>query len=368
MIHALSALARPLLLALEPETAHRLAIEALLRLPLPRPRADDPLLAVDAFGLRFPNPVGMAAGFDKNAEVADAVLRLGFGFAEVGSVTPKPQPGNPPPRLFRFADAGAVINRFGFNSAGHAYAHRRLAERRMPGGIVGVNLGANKDAADRSADFVSGIATFADVASYFVVNVSSPNTPGLRDLQQHDALDDLVARALEARDRAAVGRHPVPVLLKIAPDLTQGELDSIIRVARARHVDGMIVSNTTVSRPADFAQRAQGGEAGGLSGRPLFAKATQMLAQTYQRVEGQFPLVGVGGIEDAETAYAKIEAGASLVQLYTALVFKGLGLVDDIKRGLVTRLRREGYNALSEAVGSEAGAWACGKVEATSAR
>jgi dihydroorotate dehydrogenase len=364
MIHALSALARPLLLALEPETAHRLVIEALQRLPLPKSGPDDPLLAVEAFGLRFPNPLGMAAGFDKNAEVADAVLRLGFGFTEIGSVTPKPQPGNPPPRLFRFAEDCAVINRFGFNSAGHAYAHRRLAAQRRHGGIVGVNLGSNKEAADRIADFVAGIEAFADVASYFVVNVSSPNTPGLRDLQQRNALDELVARVLEARERAAA----VPVLLKIAPDLTQVELDGIIRVARERRVDGMIVSNTTVSRPPAFAQRVRGREAGGLSGRPLFATATQMLAQTFQRVEGQFPLVGVGGVEDAATAYAKIEAGASLVQLYTALVFKGLGLVDDIKRGLVARLRRDGYTALSEAVGKEASAWACGNVVATSAR
>lgn len=359
----LERLVLPALRRLDAERAHRLALTAIGWGLTGRAAADDPRLATRLAGLSLANPIGLAAGFDKDATALSGLARVGFGFLEAGTVTPLAQAGNPRPRLFRLPEDAAVINRMGFNNAGIEpfSRHFRAVRAALP---VGVNIGLNKQGSDPERDYPALVRAVADRAAYVAINVSSPNTPGLRDLQQRNALDELVARVLEARERAAA----VPVLLKIAPDLTQVELDGIIRVARERRVDGMIVSNTTVSRPPAFAQRVRGREAGGLSGRPLFATATQMLAQTFQRVEGQFPLVGVGGVEDAATAYAKIEAGASLVQLYTALVFKGLGLVDDIKRGLVARLRRDGYTALSEAVGKEASAWACGNVVATSAR
>lgn len=329
-------LARPLLHLLDAETAHRATIAALKALPLPAPAPDDPRLAVSAFGLRFPNPVGLAAGFDKNAEVADAMLGLGFGFVEVGTLTPRAQPGNARPRAFRLVEDRAVVNRYGFNNDGHAPAHARLAARQRTG-VVGVNIGANKDASDRVADYVAGVAAFADVADYFTINVSSPNTPGLRDLQEPAALSELLARVIAARDAASVKR---PVLLKIAPDLTPAQLDGIVRVARARGVDGMVVSNTTISRPPTLrSPRARA--SGGLSGAPLFDLSTQMLARTFVRVEGQFPLIGVGGIDSPERALAKIEAGATLIQLYSALVYDGPGLVARIKSGLVAALANE---------------------------
>ena len=329
---ALWPLARPLLHALDPERAHDLTLRALAALPLAAPAPDDPRLAVDAFGLHFRNPVGLAAGFDKDGAIAHKAHALGFGFVEVGTLTPRPQPGNSRPRLFRLPDEKAVINRFGFNNRGHSFAHANL---RKGGAVLGINVGANRDADDRVADYVAGIRAFADVADYLTINVSSPNTPGLRDLQKPEALDDLLARVLDARDTAA-GRKPV--LLKIAPDLSLAELDDIVGVARARGIDGMIVSNTTISRPAAVAGHRHGGEAGGLSGRPLFALSTRMLAATFLRVERQFPLIGVGGVDSAEAAWTKIEAGASLVQLYSALVFSGPGTVDGIKQGLVRRL------------------------------
>lgn len=343
MIHALSALARPLLLALEPETAHRLVIEALQRLPLPKSGPDDPLLAVEAFGLRFPNPLGMAAGFDKNAEVADAVLRLGFGFTEIGSVTPKPQPGNPPPRLFRFAEDCAVINRFGFNSAGHAYAHRRLAAQRRHGGIVGVNLGSNKEAADRIADFVAGIEAFADVASYFVVNVSSPNTPGLRHLQSKDALDELLGRLAAARS------GPAPIFLKVAPDLDGPEIEAIAAAVARHRFEGIVVSNTTLSRP-DTLKAPEKGEAGGLSGAPLLNLSTQVL-RLFRQAAPRLALIGVGGIASGADAYAKIRAGADAVQLYSALAYEGPDLVRRIKRDLAALLKTDGFASVAEARG-----------------
>jgi dihydroorotate dehydrogenase len=338
----------PLARRLDPELAHRLALRALALLPLPGPAADDPKLAVEALGLRFPNPVGLAAGFDKNAEVPDAALRLGFGFAEVGTLTPRPQAGNPAPRLFRLDADEGLINRLGFNNDGFAAARARIGARARAG-IVGVNIGANRDAADRVADYGAGIDAFAPLASYLVVNVSSPNTPGLRDLQARGALDDLLARAIEVRDRAP-GRKPL--LLKIAPDVSLAELDDIVAVARARRVDGMIVSNTTLTRPPGL-RSAAAGEAGGLSGRPLFALSTRILAETYLRVEGAFPLIGVGGVDSAEAAWTKIRAGASLVQLYTALVHRGFGLVGEIKSGLLDRLRG-GRMSLKGAVGADA--------------
>lgn len=360
MIGGLGRLALPLLFALEPEQAHRASIAALKLAPLPACAPTDPRLAVTAFGCDFPNPLGMAAGFDKGGEVPDRLLRLGFGHVEIGTVTPRPQPGNPLPRLFRLPRDKAVINRLGFNSEGHAAVHRRLAMRRHVG-MVGVNIGANKESADRIADYVAGIAAFADVARYFTINISSPNTPGLRDLQQAAVLDDLVARVLDARDKYNERHGRKPVLLKIAPDLELAELDDIVRICRARRVDGMIVANTTLERPAGLADKAVAAEAGGLSGRPLFPLATQMLAATYLRVERQFPLVGVGGIDGPETTFAKIEAGATLVQLYSSLVFEGPGLVGAILRGLATRLTAKGCARIDAVTGTAAADWAAGK-------
>jgi dihydroorotate dehydrogenase len=356
VISLFEALARPLLRLLDPEDAHRLAIHSLKLPPFVKLVADDPRLAVRAFGLNFPNPVGIAAGFDKHAEVPDALLKLGFGFVEVGTVTPRPQAGNPRPRLFRLPQDHGVINRLGFNSQGADAVLRRLAARANKGGIVGVNIGANRDSGDRVADYVRLIETFAPVASYFTVNISSPNTPRLRDLQQATAFDELTARVVEARARVSRQAGPTPVLIKIAPDVSLGELDDIVGIARARRVDGMIVGNTTVARPPRLRDQVRAREPGGLSGRPLFALATRMLAETYVRVEGAFPLIGAGGIDSGETALAKIRAGACLVQLYSALVFHGLRLVASIRSDLSNALRRGGHASIDELVGADAAA------------
>ncbi len=358
MMRVAGRLARPLLFALEPEAAHRASIAALKLAPLPAPPPADPRLAVEAFGLRFPNPVGLAAGYDKGAEVPDALLRLGFGFVEIGTITPLPQPGNPRPRLFRLTGDEAVINRLGFNSEGHAPPHARLLARRGRPGLVGVNVGANKDSSDRAGDYVAGIRAFADVADYFTANISSPNTPGLRDLQRAAALDDLLARVIDARDAAAQTHGRKPVLLKIAPDLDEAGLDDVVRVARARKIDGLIVSNTTLARPETLRQRALAQEAGGLSGRPLFDLSTRVLAQAFVRVETQFPLVGVGGIDGPDAAVAKLEAGATLLQLYSAMVFKGPSLPVDIALGLSDQLARERLANLSTLTGRRAHEWA----------
>jgi dihydroorotate dehydrogenase len=354
VIRAFDTLSLPLLRWLDAEDAHRLAIQGLKLLPPMKPRGDDGKLAVRAFGLNFPNPVGMAAGFDKNGEVPDALLRLGFGFVEIGSVTPKPQDGNPRPRLFRLERDEAVINRMGFNNDGADIVLRRLASRAHHGGIVGVNLGANKDSADRVADYVRLIDTFAPVASYFTVNISSPNTPGLRNLQQASQLDELLAKVIEARDSVREKSGDTPVLLKIAPDLSLAELDDVVHVARSRGVDGMIVSNTTLARPSSLREQARAKEQGGLSGRPLFRLSTRMVAETFVRAEGAFPLIGVGGIDSGGAALTKIRAGASLIQLYSALIYKGLRLVDDIKNDLSSTLLRTGREQLSEIVGADA--------------
>lgn len=354
MIRAFDALSLPVLRWLDPEDAHRLAIQGLRFLPPGKPHADDPKLAVRAFGLNFPNPIGMAAGFDKSAEVPDALLRLGFGFVEIGSVTPKPQSGNPRPRLFRLERDEAVINRMGFNNDGAETALRRLAARAQHGGIVGVNVGASKDSPDRVNDYVKLIETFAPVASYFTVNVSSPNTPGLRNLQEGALLDDLLARVIDARQRVRESAGDTPVLLKIAPDLSLAQLDDVVQVARSRRVDGMIVSNTTIARPSTLREEMRAKEQGGLSGRPLFRLSTRMVAETYVRVEGAFPLIGVGGVDSGGAALTKIRAGASLIQLYSSLVYKGLGIVDEIKRDLASTLLRTGRDSLSEIVGSDA--------------
>ena len=350
---AFGALAMPLLLRLPPETAHRATIAALKFAPiLPKAQASA-RLAVSAFGLAFPNPVGMAAGFDKSAEVPTALLALGFGFVEVGTLTPRPQRGNPSPRLFRLASDGALVNRMGFNNDGYAAARARLAAR-PPAGIVGVNFGPNRDAADRLADFVAGVKAFAPYASYFTVNVSSPNTPGLRDLQQRAAFDELVARVAEARAAASPRR---PLLVKISPDLDLRGLDDVVEVCLARGVDGIIVANTTTARPASLRHRNRA-ETGGLSGRPLFEASTRMLARAYLRCGGALTLIGAGGVESAETALAKIEAGATLVQLYTGLVYRGPGLIGEIFAGLA-RAVAEGAE-LKARVGARAREWATG--------
>lgn len=310
MIGLLESLARPLLRMLDPEDAHRVAVQALKFPPFVKLAADDPRLAVRAFGLNFPNPIGMAAGFDKHAEVPDALLKLGFGFVEVGTVTPLAQVGNARPRLFRLDRDHGVINRLGFNSEGADAVLRRLAGRASEGGIVGINIGANKESPDRIADYVRLIETFAPVVSYFSVNISSPNTPGLRELQQGKMLDNLLERVMDARARMSREAGTTPVLIKIAPDLTLSELDDIVGAARRHRVDGMIIGNTTVTRPPTLREVSTAREAGGLSGRPLFSLATRMLAESYVRVEGAFPLIGVGGIDSGEAAIEKIRAGA----------------------------------------------------------
>jgi len=354
VIGFLDRLARPFLRALEPEDAHRLVVNLLKRAPLPQAPADDPRLAMRVFGLNFPNPIGIAAGFDKDAEVPDALLRLGFGFIEAGTITPRPQPGNPKPRLFRLDADRGVINRLGFNSQGADAALKRLARRANGGGVVGINVGANKESPDRVADYVELIERFAAVASYVTVNISSPNTPGLRNLQQAAVLDDLLARVIDARERVAPNAGPTPVLLKIAPDLSLPDLDDVVGIARSRRVDGMIIGNTTVSRPPSLRETEIAKEAGGLSGRPLLPLANRMLAETYVRVEGVFPLVGAGGIDTGAAALSKIRAGASLIQVYSGLVFAGLGLVADVKRALIAALDRDRAASLADYVGVDA--------------
>jgi dihydroorotate dehydrogenase len=284
------------------------------------------------------------------------LLGLGFGFVEIGTVTPRPQPGNPRPRLFRLDPDQAVINRLGFNSEGADVVLSRLAARAQAGGIVGVNVGANKDSVDRAADYIGLIEQVAPVASYVTLNISSPNTPGLRELQRASAVDDLLARVVEVRDRVAPRAGPTPVLLKIAPDLSLMDLDDIVGVARARKIDGMIVGNTTISRPPTLRDQATAGEAGGLSGRPLYPLATRMLAETYVRVEGAFPLIGVGGIDSGEAALGKMRAGADLIQVYSALVFRGLALLGEIKTALADVLDRGDAEKLSDLVGADAAA------------
>ena len=356
MIGIWDRLARPLLRALDPEDAHSIAVKALKFAPRRRPPVDDARLALRAFGLSFPNPIGIAAGFDKHAEVADALFGLGFGFVEVGTVTPLPQAGNPRPRVFRLDADGGIINRLGFNSEGEAAVLARLAARANHGGVLGVNIGANRDSDDRTRDYVRLMAAVAPVASYVTVNISSPNTAGLRELQRASQLSDLLARLVEARDRVLPRAGPTPVLLKIAPDLSLADLDDVVSVARSRAIDGMIVSNTTVGRPSALRDRATAKEGGGLSGRPLFPLSTRMLAETYVRVESAFPLIGVGGIDSEATALAKIRAGADLIQLYTGLVFRGLGIIAEIKSALVAALGHTETAQLADLVGQDAAA------------
>jgi dihydroorotate dehydrogenase len=336
---------RPLLFALDPEVAHNATLLALRTGLVPAAPADDPILATRLAGLELPNPVGLAAGFDKDVMVPDAMLRLGFGFVECGSVTPLPQDGNPKPRIFRLVEDSAVINRLGFNNRGLEHAVVRLNARQGRPGIVGINLGANKDAEDRTADYVTGVRAAAALASYITVNISSPNTPGLRALQDPAALADLVARVMEAR-----GAIKAPLFVKVAPDLEPRDFDTIARIAIDGGVDGLIVSNTTISRPA--LASAHAGEAGGLSGAPLKPLALVALQNFARAAGGGLPLIAAGGIASGADAYARIRAGASAVQLYSALVYHGPGLVGRIKAELAALLRGDGFGSVAEAVGA----------------
>ncbi len=342
------ALSRPLLHSLDAEQAHRLTIKTLSCLPVAAPSAPHPQLSQKLFGLDFPNPLGLAAGFDKNGEVPDRMLGLGFGFVEVGTVTPHPQEGKPRPRLFRLSEDQAVINRMGFNNEGHGAVLRRLREKGHAG-IVGVNIGANKDSNDRIADYVAGLAVFAELASYFTINISSPNTPGLRGLQSADELQKLLERLNAAR---ASFTKPVPMFLKIAPDLGDEELQDIARCCTDDAVDAVIISNTTLSRPV--LRSSHRNETGGLSGRPLRSLSTQILARFFLASGGKIPLIGVGGIEDAASAFEKILAGASLLQIYSALVYRGPVLIRDVLDGLPKLLAARSFTSLAEARGADA--------------
>jgi dihydroorotate dehydrogenase len=343
---------RPIFRSLDPETAHRAAIWA-LRLGLGGRRAepDDSLLATRVWNIDFPNPIGVAAGFDKDAEVVDAMLDLGFGFTEAGTVTPLPQPGNPRPRLFRLDEDEGVINRLGFNSGGLAPYLDRVARRRRRG-VFGANVGKNRDAADAIVDYEMGIAAVCRHADYLVVNISSPNTPGLRSMQARATIAELIERVLAARGRAGDPARLPPLLAKVGPDLDEVALGDIAEVALATGIDGLIIGNTTVDRPA-WLRSPESREGGGLSGKPLMQPSTECLAAMYRLTGGKLPLVGCGGIASGEDAYAKIRAGASLVQLYSALVFHGPELVTSIKHDLAKRLKGDGFHSVADAVGAD---------------
>lgn len=347
------------LFCLDPETAHGFSIKALKAgLPVATSPHHDSRLRTTVAGVAFDNPLGMAAGYDKNAEVPDALLTLGFGFAEVGTVTPRPQPGNPKPRIFRLAEDGAVINRLGFNNEGHGAAERRLAARAWRAGVVGVNIGANKDSADRIGDYALGVERFAPLASYLTVNISSPNTPGLRDMQARESLAELLARVVVARDSAiSRARHKVPLFLKIAPDLHQADLEDIAAEVLEKRIEGVIVSNTTISRPA-LKSPAHTAETGGLSGRPLFERSTVALARMRKLLGPDVALIGVGGVDSVDTALEKIRAGADLVQLYTGMIYAGPALPGRIGRGFSKYLDRERIASLSEIRDSRVVHWA----------
>lgn len=343
-------LIRPALFTLDPEKAHRLAIKALKMMPVGSPAAPDGALAISLAGMTFPNPVGLAAGFDKDGEVPDALLGQGFGFVEVGSITPLPQEGNPKPRLFRLTEDRAVINRMGFNNGGAAAAEERLRARLGRGGILGINIGANKDSPDRIADYGVMARIMAPLASYLAVNVSSPNTPGLRALQDESALRELLDAVRDGASEACKGKPP-PIFLKVAPDLEPADIDVIARIAIEKQLGALIVSNTTISRPPLKSRYA--GEAGGLSGEPLRELAQQRLRDFHKASGGKVSLIGVGGITSAHDAWARIKAGASLVQLYSAMVYQGPSIARAIAKGIEALMKREGYASIEEAVGSE---------------
>ncbi|MCW5696180.1 MAG: quinone-dependent dihydroorotate dehydrogenase [Bauldia sp.] len=353
----LDRLGQRLLFALDPETAHKLAIRGLSLALHPTAPKPDPRLRTRVFDLDFPSPVGLAAGFDKNAVAVDGLLKLGFGFVEVGTITPRPQPGNPPPRLFRLQGDRAIINRMGFNNDGLDAALRRLRARGNRPGIVGVNLGANKDSADRIADYVEGVTTMAGVASYLVINVSSPNTPGLRDLQVAEVLTELVQKVRAALLTATEGRRRPPLLVKLAPDLAEPDLPAIAAAVSDGKADGIIVSNTTLSR-AGLRSDPKTAEAGGLSGPPLFRRSTALLAKVRRLVGPELPLIGAGGVDSGETAWAKLAAGANLVQVYTGMIYEGQGIAAAINRDLARRLTEAGMASIADVVGTDVNRWA----------
>ena len=364
MLSTVFEFARPLLFALDPEQAHELTLKSLEAGVYPRPsRRDDPRLGVEIWDIAFPNPFGIAAGFDKDARVPAAVIGMGFGHAEIGTVTPLAQDGNPKPRIFRLIRDKALVNRLGFNNGGHAAALDRLRARPRVG-VVGINVGANKDASDRAADYETGIAAFYDVASYFTINISSPNTPGLRDLQAPAALDDLLARVLAARERSmAAGKPKRPIVVKLAPDIAEADLEPVVAVLLRRDVDGIAVSNTTLAR-SGLTDPGGARESGGLSGRPLFHRSTVVLARVRQMTGGRVPLIGIGGIDSGTAAIAKLEAGATLLQLYTGLVYEGPSLLGRMKRDLVSLIERENLNSIGELTGRRAAAWAAQNLDA----
>jgi dihydroorotate dehydrogenase len=352
-VNALYGLGQALLHALDPERAHELAIKSLELGLYPRAAAPNhPRLAQQLWGLSFGNPLGMAAGFDKNARVFRPLLATGFGFVEVGTLTPRPQRGNPSPRIFRSAADRAIINRLGFNNDGQDAALTRLAGAHD--GVVGVNIGAGKDSDDRAADYVEGMTRMGAVADYLTINISSPNTPGLRDLQAPGALDALLARVQAARQ--AETKRP-PLLVKLAPDIADGDLPEIVGIIQDYGVDGIVVSNTTLARDG-VADASFAAEAGGLSGRPLFQRSTRMLARIFRLTGGRLPLIGVGGIDSGAAALAKIQAGASLLQLYTGLVFEGPKLIGDVKQTLLGAIQEEGTENLTPLIGSASEQWA----------
>jgi dihydroorotate dehydrogenase len=349
-------IARQVLFRFDPETAHRMAIAALSLGLVPSASPPAKSLGRQLVGIDFLSPIGLAAGFDKNAEAFGSLLRLGFGFVEIGTVTLRPQVGNPKPRMFRLEADHAIINRLGFNNAGAATIQARLESTQISG-VIGVNIGANRDSDDRIADYVAGIEAFARLASYLAINVSSPNTPGLRDLQKGDALEDLLGRAVAARDEATNGSRATPLLLKIAPDLNEDELSAIAETAIGHGVDGLIVANTTLSRDGLSSNRRVS-EPGGLSGRPLFARSTAMLAKARKLVGTDMVLVGVGGVDSAETAWSKFAAGADLIQVYTGMIYGGQDIAETINRGLAQRLEREGHQSISTIIGRDTDYWA----------
>lgn len=348
-------IARKALFTLDAETAHGLTIEALKTGMVPcRGAVRNRRLKVSLAGLDFDNPVGLAAGFDKNGEVPDAMLKLGFGFTEVGTITPRPQTGNPKPRVFRLIEDKGIINRLGFNNEGHQAALARLQARKSRGGIVGINIGANKDSEDFVADYEKGIETFSHLASYFTVNISSPNTPGLRNLQGADALRVLLDRVFSTHARQA---NKPPVFLKLAPDLEESEIEEIAEVINQSALSGVMVSNTTLSRKT-VAGRKNAAETGGLSGSPVFERSTIILAKFRQRVRADIPLIGIGGVKDGKTAWAKLEAGASLVQLYSCMVYEGPNIARNICQGLVGRMEAEGLQSLESVTARKTDEWA----------
>lgn len=357
MLDFISQIGRKGLQFLGPELAHDITTSALKAGFHPKTvQPDDPRLGVQILGQKFSNPIGMAAGFDKNGLVYNPLHKMGFGFAEIGTVTPNPQSGNKKPRAFRLPEFQAIINRYGFNNDGVAKLKERLAET-APLGIVGINVGANKTTDDKAADYAACIAALAQYASYITVNISSPNTPGLRALQVGEALDNLLARVVDARNEAASGGLPKPLLLKIAPDVSETHLDAIVKSVADHRLDGMIVSNTTLDRSlVKGAKRA--GETGGLSGAPLFERSTIFLAKTRERVGPHLPLIGVGGISNGLQAVQKLEAGANLIQLYSGLVYSGMPLLADIKSEMIKALQKQDVSRISVLTSSNVREWA----------